>query len=205
MTSPGAREPADHRTRPRRRGAVLEAAIFEAVLAELDRSGYARLGMDAIAERAHVSKASLYRRWPGKVALVIASVSAALPDPTLSADTGTLRGDLLATFRDAAVRLSGPAGVALRGIFSDALRDPGRADEIRSHTQGRTVKVIREIVDRAGRRGELDAGAVTHRQLEVGHAMLRQEFLVTGEVSERFVLELVDEVVVPVLRSPRAR
>ena len=35
-------------------------------IAELEDAGYARMSMDAVAERARVSKASLYRRWPGK-------------------------------------------------------------------------------------------------------------------------------------------
>jgi hypothetical protein len=41
------------------------------------------------------------------------------PDPTSTADTGTLRGDALAWLRDAADLLAGPAGEALRGLLGD--------------------------------------------------------------------------------------
>ena len=53
--------------------------------------------MDAVAAAARASKATLYRRWNGKVALVIdALISQKAPHDV--PDTGSLRGDLLATF-----------------------------------------------------------------------------------------------------------
>jgi AcrR family transcriptional regulator len=64
----------DHRTRPRRRGHALDKAILQATLVEIDMSGYAALSMERVAERARASKASLYRRWPSKVELVLAAL-----------------------------------------------------------------------------------------------------------------------------------
>ncbi|MBX6168994.1 MAG: TetR family transcriptional regulator, partial [Thermobispora bispora] len=43
-------EETDHRRRPRRRGAALDEAIFQAVLDELAEVGYARLTMEGVAE-----------------------------------------------------------------------------------------------------------------------------------------------------------
>ena len=52
--------------------------------------------MDAVAERAGVSKATIYRWWPTKETLALDALYAewatAVPAPR---DTGTLRGDLL--------------------------------------------------------------------------------------------------------------
>ena len=53
--------------------------------------------MDAVARRCGASKATIYRRWPRKTALVVAA-AAALPAPELP-DTGDLREDLLACGR----------------------------------------------------------------------------------------------------------
>ena len=47
--------------------------------------------MDAVASRARVSKASLYRRWPGKSELITAAVEMLRPDPLALPDTGSLR------------------------------------------------------------------------------------------------------------------
>ena len=84
--------------------------ILDARLAELSRGGLCRLSMDGVAERARVSKASLYRRWPGKADLVVDCVYRALPEAEDIRDTGSLRGDLEGVLRDAAEQLSGPAG-----------------------------------------------------------------------------------------------
>lgn len=192
---------ADHRRRPRRRGDTLNAAILEAALAELADVGYAQLSMERVAERARASKASLYRRWPGKVELVMDVVYHILPDPASAPDTGSLRGDLLATLRAVARELAGPAGQALRGLLSDALRDLEWAARVRAFARGHTAETMRVIVDRAAARGEVDAGSITSRQLDAGHAVLRFHFLTTGAIPDAVVVEIVDEVMLPLLRG----
>jgi AcrR family transcriptional regulator len=192
----------DHRTRPRRRGHALDKAILEATLAEIDMSGYAALSMERVAECAKASKASLYRRWPSKVELVLAAVYGLLPDPAAAADTGSLRDDLLALFRSAAGLLAGPAGTAIRGLISEALRDPELAAQLRRYTRGRSVAAMRDIVRQARERGELPPAMITARQLEAGLSVMRFHFLVHGgPVPDQVIVEIVDEVVLPLLWS----
>jgi AcrR family transcriptional regulator len=192
----------DHRTRPRRRGHALDRAILEATLAEIDMSGYAALSMERVAERARASKASLYRRWPNKVELVLAAVYGLLPDPAAAADTGSLRGDLLALFRSAAGPLAGPAGTAIRGLISEALRDPELAAQLRRYTRGRSVAAMRDIVRQAMEGGELPPAMITARQLEAGLSVMRFHFLVHGgPVPDQVIVEIVDEVVLPLLHA----
>src|ERR687884_1519309 len=104
--------PTDHRKGPRRRGAALHRAIFEATLDELAEVGYAGLTMERIAERSRTSKASLYRRWPSRAELVADAVHSTHPDRNELPDTGDLRADVLALLRLAAGRIAGPAGEA---------------------------------------------------------------------------------------------
>jgi AcrR family transcriptional regulator len=188
---------------PRRRhGQALVAAILEATIAEVDEVGYADLTMEAVAERARASKASVYRRWPGKVALVVDAVRHALPDPAALVDTGTLRGDLLAVLRAVGEQLAGPAGRAMRGVLGDVLRDPERAEQFRARARGNSEAVVETVLRRAQHRGELDAGAVTPRQREVGPALLRYHFLThDGPVPDEVIVGIVDEVVLPLLWS----
>ena len=196
----------DHRKRSRRRGAVLEEAILEAALSELVDVGYAQLRVERVAERAGASKASLYRRWPGKIELVMDAVYHVLPDPTAAPDTGTLRGDLLALLRTVADRLAGPAGQALRGLLSDVLSDEGRAAQLRDHARGNSLRTMREVVRRAGERGELDPDAVTPRQLEAAHALMRYHYLFNGPpVPDGVIVEIVDEVALPLLAGGHGR
>ena len=199
---PGAAS-SDHRRRPRRRGRALDAAIFQATLDELAEVGYARLTMEGIAERAKAGKASLYRRWPTRIELVMEAVYSRLPGPEDPPDTGTLRGDLLAVLRAGAEALAGPPGEALRGVLSEALGDSGVVDRVRRTSQGGSRRVMREILRRAVERGEIDAAAVTERRVETGQALLRYHFLFNGTpIPDQVIVEIVDEVLLPMLRSP---
>ena len=109
-----------------------------------------------------------------------------LPEADDVRDTGSLRGDLIAVLGDAAAQLAGPAGAGMRGILSDALGDPAAADELRARRKGRGAAVMRESSRRAVARGELaSADDPPARVLEVGHAMLRHEFLFTGTRDRR--------------------
>jgi len=192
----------DHRTLPRRRGSALDAAILQAAVVEIDEHGYTDFSIERVAERARASKASVYRRWPSKVALVLAAVYDQLPDTAAAPDTGDLRSDLLALFRSVAGLLAGPAGVAIRGLLSDALRDPQLAGQLGSYTRGRSVAALRDVLRRAGQRGELTPEFVTPRQLEAGLSVLRFHFLVSGApIADTVVVEIVDEVVLPLFRA----
>ena len=196
----------DHRARPRRRGHALDMAILKATVAEIELSGYAGLSMERVAERARASKASLYRRWPSKVALVMDAIYDLLPDPAETADTGSLRGDLLALLRSAAEMLAGPGGTAIRGLISEALRDPEQAAQLRRYARGRSLVEMREVVQRAMERGELPPGTITALQLEAGLAVMRFHFLTHGPpVSDHVIVEIVDEVMLPLLHAAAAR
>jgi len=199
----------DHRLRARRRGITLYRAVFDAVLMELSEHGYGALTIDAVARRARVSKATLYRRWPGKRDLVLAAVQGVLPDPDQTGDTGSLRGDLLAFFSHVAEHLRGPAGPALRGMLGDILGDPASAAELYgTANRHRSAEQLRTILARAEDRGELRPGVlarITARQLEAGPAILRQHYLWEGKVADQLCTEIVDEVVLPLLDAVRTR
>jgi AcrR family transcriptional regulator len=192
----------DHRTRPRRRGDVLNSAIFEATLQELAEVGYARLTMERVALRAGASKASVYRRWPSRMELALDAVHHLAPDPTDTPDTGSLRGDAIAFMRLAAALLAGPGGEALRGLLGDALADQSRTLELRRHSRGTGHRVMQEITRRAVERGEITAAAITPRRLDVAQAMLREYFLFHGPpIPDAAIVEIVDEIVLPLLQD----
>jgi AcrR family transcriptional regulator len=156
--------------------------------------------MERVAERARASKASLYRRWPTRVALVMAAVYHSLPSAADVPDTGSLRGDLLALLRGTAEVLAGPAGEAMRGLLSEALRDPASARTFRQSSQGTSKKMMAEIARRAVERGEISVEAVTPLRLDTGQALLRQYFLFQGPpIPDELVVGIVDEVLVPLL------
>jgi AcrR family transcriptional regulator len=133
-------------------------AIESAFFAELARVGYGRLSIDAVAKRAGVGKAAIYRRWRSKLDLTIALVSnfavAAIDVP----DTGTLLGDVRQYLDNGLAALSHPLA---RKIIPDMLAEATRNDELaavlgQSVAEPRRAKAA-ELFERAIRRGELPA------------------------------------------------
>src|SRR3954469_286453 len=105
---PGADVPVADAKRGRPRDARCDHAILEATL-ELLVGGIGNLSIDAVAARARVGKATIYRRWATKEALVLEALGS--DTVTISApDTGTLRGDLEEYFRQVLERFRDATG-----------------------------------------------------------------------------------------------
>ncbi|HSK95466.1 MAG TPA: TetR-like C-terminal domain-containing protein, partial [Euzebyales bacterium] len=116
------------------------------------------------------------------------------------------RGDLLAALRGIAELLAGPAGEALRGVLSDVLPDPVRTAQARHRTQGSGRRAMAEIARRAVDRGEVHPAAVTPRRLDAGLALLRQQVLFGSvPLPDEVIVEIIDEVVIPLLTAAPGR
>ena len=118
--------------------------------------GYAGLTVEAVAQRAGVGKATIYRRWSSKEALLLEawlSCIAPIPEP----DTGTLRGDLAVMFN--AVNHGRPDDV-MRRIFPQMIAaskvDPEAHVAYQAFVDERR-RPLQAVLARARRRGELPA------------------------------------------------
>ena len=81
----------------RPRSARADAAIVAATLDLLFHQGFAGLSIEEVAKQAGISKATIYRRFPSKVDLVISSLRwIGLPEDQEPDDTGTFEGDFRA-------------------------------------------------------------------------------------------------------------
>jgi AcrR family transcriptional regulator len=78
----------------RPRDAAVSSAITGAVISLLHEVGLSGLTMDAVASKAGVSKASIYRRWASKDELLV-DVIANLASETPVPETGHVRDDLI--------------------------------------------------------------------------------------------------------------
>lgn len=188
---------------PEERGAARQDAILAATLELLAESGYDQLTMDAVAARARCSKATIYRRWPGKAELVVAAVRRHAGDPVPAApDTGTLRGDLVAALTAMRASLAGQDAALLLGLMMATGRDPELASVVRTQVLGTKREVFGAAVARAVSRGDLPGSAGHGLLAEIGSAMLLSRLLVTGEpLDDAFVAQLVDAVLLPVLSA----
>jgi AcrR family transcriptional regulator len=133
-------------------------AIRRATLVELARVGYARMSMEAIARRAGVGKAAIYRRWPTKSALVVTVISAVAANEVDIPDTGTLRGDVRALVATNAALLRRPMTQRiLADLMAETRREPQLEAALRSHVRDSRRAKGRDLIQRAIDRGELRA------------------------------------------------
>ena len=183
-----------------------DAAICDATLALLLEVGYDRMSMDAVAARAHASKATIYRRWPGKQELVLDAVKARGVGLTVAEDTGSLRGDLVATYRSAIHGSAADDADLIAGVLRAMRTAPELADCVRSQVIESKCDVSRVIVARAIARGELPAETDPLILHEVASALWFHRVLVVGgPVDDAFIAHVVDDVLMPLLdRSSRS-
>ena len=193
-TPPGSRPPGGEATaeaapRGRPRSERAHKAILGAAAELLLARGLSAVSMDAVAERAGVSKATIYRWWPTKETLALDALytewATVQPYPR---DTGSLRGDLLALLRPW-VRLvqSRPYARVIAALLTTVHTDPEFAAEYHRRLVEPRRDQARTVLRRAIERGDIPAstnievavdliyGPLWHRLLH-GHAPLNDRF-----------------------------
>jgi AcrR family transcriptional regulator len=140
--------------------ADIRARVMPAVIDELARWGVERFSVEALAERHGLDVAMINRYWGDRQRLIVDAAIADVEDWNSAADTGSLRGDLLALARAVTDRINTEVGrTLLRAVVMDR---PGRHDEeTRMMFWGTRFNVVRAVVDRARERGELREGVNT--------------------------------------------
>ena len=184
-------------SRPRIEG-DREQEILDATLDVLVDVGYDRLTMDAVASRAKASKATLYRRWEGKAALVIDALISQKTPLEVPNDTGSLRGDLLSVFC-APGGLTDDHQTALLGSVVTAIgRDAEFAAAFRERFIAPKVAVARQIYERAHARGELrDDVDIEILSAALPGIVLHRMFLLGDQATPDLISRVVDQVIVP--------
>ncbi|MEQ1505818.1 MAG: TetR/AcrR family transcriptional regulator [Myxococcota bacterium] len=194
--------------RGRKRDPTRDAAILDAALAVLSEVDYAGMTIDLVAERAKAGKATVYRRWASKEALVLDAIarmaelevgSAALPD------TGTLRGDLLALIHPSALADELRRLEVMAGVRSMLANHPELAAAADAASTGRWVEVNRALIQRGVDRGELDPDADVALLAEVVPSMVaHRSSIARAPAGPAFIVAVIDGVLLPALRKPAA-
>jgi len=149
--------------RGRPRSPEADRAIAEATLGLLLEEGYEALTMAGVAQRAGVSTATLYRRYPGKVALVLGSIKSDDDDERL--DTGDLARDLRALVGHIGEALRGAGGQLLAAMIGALQHNPDLARAMREQVIGPRMARLAERLGREADAGHIDP--VPHPELLV--------------------------------------
>jgi AcrR family transcriptional regulator len=184
-------------SRSRRRGEVLERALYEATLAELSQVGYGRLTMEGIAARAHTGKAALYRRWASKHDLVHAALVFALPPMPEPRSGRSARDALLTLFIAHRDVLAGKTAFPGLDTIHQLLHEPEMRIIFADAVVGPRLKITESILQAGVEAGEVDPATLTPLTARIGPALINHHFLLTGEPPNRRELALVVDAVIP--------
>jgi AcrR family transcriptional regulator len=184
---------ATERPRGRPRSAIADQAIREAAVDLFAERGFEGFSVEDVAERAGVGKATVYRRYPTKVDLVVEAAACLAANEIAFPDTGNLRDDarelaraLIAAFK------SSPAGRVMPAMAFERRRYPeldARYRKFLADRKARTRAVLRRAVERGELPRDTDVGVMS--SMLVGPIFHR--LMITQEpLNDAFVDALVD-------------
>jgi len=187
---------------PRRPGRPVEArprqAAIAATLELIAAHGIGGVTTNAVAERAGISKATMYRRWRSKEELVVDALAALVSEITLP-DTGSTRGDLRALMGSAVDVYSGSVEAGVMPSLVDAMsRDAELARAVREGFLAQRRAALSGVLERGVARGDLRADLDVELALDVLGGALFYRLLVTGGSIDD---QLADGVVELILRG----
>lgn len=182
----------------RRRDESRDDVILEATRQLLAERGYEGTTMDAVAERACAGKATVYRRWPSKVQLIVDSLLCSANQITTLddvPDTGSLRGDLLAV---STVRRRSDTDDLMAGLMRVVSEEPELAAVFKEQFVRARVALMRGLLVRAQERGEVSHDLDLDMVAAVAPAMISYHKTVEGKHPDaEFVTRMVDSVILP--------
>ncbi len=171
----------------------MDDAALAAAVRLIVEDGYASLTMERIAERAGVSKAALYRRWPNKVALVADAVEASARPNLSLPDTGTVGADIVAILDN--FSRGRQADVEVYDALTGAVEsDHELAERCRAMLSAGISEAFRVVVARGVARGELPAGTDAELLADVVPALIRYRRQTSGSAPDaEFVRRVLEQ------------
>ncbi|MFD9812568.1 TetR/AcrR family transcriptional regulator [Streptomyces sp. NPDC059080] len=200
---PATPEAADGR-RGRPRSAAADTAIVEAVLRLIEEgASIGDLSMEGIARAAGVGKATVYRRWPGKNALLL-DVIRSLEDDLPPARGDSVRDDLVAMLEHLRRR-----GLAKRhsAVFRSVLTHVQAQPAVWREYHETVIRARREAMHAVLRRGMARGEIRADREVDVLADLFAGPMLARALLDERTALPegLAEQIVDTVLEGVRPR
>jgi AcrR family transcriptional regulator len=143
--------PAKSVGRPRSEGC--RQKVLAAADTLFTRDGLTRMSVDAVAQQAGVSKATIYRWWPNKAAIVMEALLNSSEAEVYVPTSPYPEEDLIARVRRTVALFRGPRGRVIASLIGQAQSDPEIAEAYRQHLLGPRRVAMRAAIQRA-----VDAG-----------------------------------------------
>jgi AcrR family transcriptional regulator len=195
--------PEEAPVRGRPRSARVEEAILDAALEMLVSEGVGGITMEALAARAGVGKATLYRRWKSKSAVLVDAVMR-ISEPVTFVATDDLRADLITIADQARQRMSASmAGKIMPRLMGAALDDPELMQIYWSQAVLPRRQLVEERLKAAVDAGELRATGDLDLLVDMlfGPLVYRKLFSAVRPLPDRRMIEHVVDLLLDGARS----
>lgn len=113
------------KTRGRHRSLEAEASILKATLDLLERKPLREVTADAIARRAGVSKATIYKWWPNKSLVALDAYLGGMTERVVMPDTGSAELDFTVQLKSVTAFYKSPLGRLFCQFIAEGQSDPG--------------------------------------------------------------------------------
>jgi AcrR family transcriptional regulator len=198
--SKSAPETAVSRAPGRPRSEEARKSILQSTLELLKKSGFNDLSIESIAAQAGVGKATVYRWWPNKAALVIDAFVSAVGEELSYPPSGSAQQAIRGQMERWIPVFNSPLGKVIAAVIGAGQSDPEIIEAFRLHWVEPRRREARDLIAQSVKAGELreDIDADTILDLLYGPLYLRL-MIRNGPLTH----ELIDEifsVVLPGLR-----
>jgi AcrR family transcriptional regulator len=179
------------RTPGRPRSEQARRAILQSTLRLLQETGFPELYIEAIAAHANVSKATVYRWWPNKAALVADAFFSVTDAKLRFPDTGSVRTDLNLQMKQLVRIFRSKEGRIVAALIGGGQSDPELIDAFRTRFLRPRRQEAYETLRRGTQRGELPANLNMDLLLDTLYGAIYFRFLIRhASLSEAFINDL---------------
>ncbi len=166
-------------------------AILRSTLKLLRRHGFGALSIEAVAADAHVGKATVYRWWPTKGALVVEAFASSVESELHFPDSGSVREDMSVQMNQYLEVLRSRSGRIIAGVIAAGQSDPGLMEEFRTRflrpRRQEAYRTLQRGIDRRELPQDLDLDLV----LDLLYGSIYMRFLIRhDELNEEYVNEV---------------
>jgi AcrR family transcriptional regulator len=156
--------PDEPKSRGRQRSIEAEVAILKATLYLLERKPLRKVTADAIAKRAGVSKATIYKWWPNKSLVALDAYLAGMTERVIMPNTGSAEKDFTEQLQSVMTFYKSPLGRLFGQFIAEGQSDPGFLALFRErflYARRDAARIMwRRGVDRGEIREDIDAEIV---------------------------------------------
>ena len=182
----------NRRTPGRPRSEDARKAILRSTLRLLQETGFPDLSIEAIAANADVGKATVYRWWPNKAALVADAFSSSADEELRFPNTGSVRDDVSIQMKHLVRVLRGRRGRIVAALIGGGQSDPELIQAFRDRFMMPRRQEAYETLRRGISRGELPADLDLDLTLDTLYGALYMRFLIRQSgLTEEYVDEVV--------------